>query len=325
MLTKLDEINLINASNALDDFLDKNYVRSETEFDKFDIKNFGLPLLVAADPKIFSFHPKDIFKISKEKILNKIYNLRDLRYSGFVHAFCKNELFLSNFKVRDAYKDYLDMVTAHNSQAKHDISLLLSRHSRVGAFQTRNIPHAGHEKIIERMLENCDHLVINPVIGPKKTGDVTLNALRRSYRYLAKHKYNDRVSFIPISANMYYAGPNEAIHHTILRGRLGFSLFSVGRDHAGADGVYEAHEASDLVSCNQDKFKIKIITHGGAVYCQNCRDILLIGGCNCNDEDIVDISGTQFRDAIQNGKMYEFADANLQAYLTKTNTKIFQK
>ena len=124
---------------------------------------------------------------------------------------------------------------------------------------------------------------------------------------------------------MYYAGPNEAIHHTILRGRLGFSLFSVGRDHAGADGVYEAHEASDLVSCNRDKFKIKIITHGGAVYCQNCRDILFVGGCNCNDEDIVDISGTKFRDAIQNGKMYEFADANLQSYLTKINTKIFQK
>jgi len=217
------------------------------------------------------------------------------------------------------------MITAQNSQAKRNIRSLLSSHSRVGAFQTRNIPHAGHEKIIERMLENCDHLVINPVVGPKKTGDVTLNALRLSYNYLGKHKYNSRISFIPISANMYYAGPNEAIHHTILRERLGFSLFSVGRDHAGADGVYGAHEASDLVSCNRERFNIKVMTHGGAVYCQNCNDYLLEKECNCNDEDIVDISGTKFRDALTRGGMYEFADSGLQTYLTEINIEVFQK
>ena len=38
---------------------------------------------------------------------------------------------------------------------------------------------------------------------------------------------------------------------------LGFSLFSVGRDHAGADGVYGAHEAPDLVNCNRSEFKIQ--------------------------------------------------------------------
>jgi sulfate adenylyltransferase len=325
MLTKLDEINLINASNASDSFLDKNYVRSESEFDSFDISSFGLPLLVAADPKIFSFRPKDIFKISKEKILKRIYNLQNLEYRGLTHAHGKNELFLSNFKVRDAYKEYLDMVTNQNFLAKQSIRSLLRRHSLVGAFQTRNIPHAGHEKIIQLMLENCDHLVINPVVGPKKAGDVTLDALRLSYKYLGTHKYNGRISFIPINANMYYAGPNEAIHHTVLRERLGFSLFSVGRDHAGADGVYGAHEAPDLVNCNRERFKIKIITHGGAVYCQNCCDVVLVNGCNCNDDAIVDISGTKFRAALRDGRMYEFADANLQTYLTTIKTEIFQK
>ena len=325
MLTKLDEINLINASNASVDFLEKNFVRSAKEFEDFDINSAGLPLLVAADPRIFIFRPEDTFKIPKENILNKFYNLKNFSYTGFKHAFSKNELFLSNFKVRIAYKYYLDMVTAQNLQAKRNIRSLLSSHSRVGAFQTRNIPHAGHEKIIERMLENCDHLVINPVVGPKKTGDVTLNALRLSYSYLGKYKYNSRISFIPISANMYYAGPNEAIHHTILRERLGFSLFSVGRDHAGADGVYSAHEAPDLVSCKREQFKIKVMTHGGAVYCQNCNDYLLEKECNCNDEDIVDISGTKFRDALKSGRIYDFADTDLQTYLTEINLEIFQK
>ena len=325
MLTKLDEINLINAANTSDYFLTENFIRSESEFEDFDISSRGLPLLVAADPKVFTFRPKDMFRISKERILKKIYQIQNPEYSGFQHAFHNNELFLSNFEVREQHKKFVEIIINKNIRSKQNIQHLLSRHSSVGAFQTRNIPHAGHEKIIERMLENCDHLVINPVVGPKKTGDVTLNALRLSYSYLGKHKYNSRVSFIPISANMYYAGPNEAIHHTVLRERLGFSLFSVGRDHAGADGVYGAHEAPDLVSCNREQFKIKIMTHGGAVYCQNCNDYLLEKECNCSGDDITDISGTKLRDALKSGRMYEFADSDLQTYLTKMKIEIFQK
>ncbi|MDB2605276.1 hypothetical protein N9Y41_00990 [Planktomarina temperata] len=324
MLTKLDEINLINASNASDDFLNKNFVRSELEFDNFDINSHGLPLLVAADPKVFKFRPKDTFRISKEKLLKKIYQLQDSEYSGFNHAFYNNELFLSNFDVRSSYKKFVEIIRINNARSKKYIEQLLSRHSSVGAFQTRNIPHAGHEKIMERMLENCEHLVINPVIGPKKKGDVTLEALSLSYKYLGKHKYKDRVSFIPISANMYYAGPNEAIHHTILRERLGFSIFSVGRDHAGAEGVYGPHEAADLVKRNRQKFNIQILTHGGAVYCQNCRNVLLVNECNCPGYDMIDISGTKFRSLLKSGKYYEFADADLQTYLTTQGEVIFQ-
>ena len=324
MFTKLDEINLINASNASDDFLNKNFIRSETEFEDFDISSSGLPLLVAADPKVFIFRPKDTFKIAKEKILKKIYQLQDLEYSGFKHAFYNNELFLSNFEVRDSYKKFVEMITIQNTRSKQNIGYLLSRHSSVGAFQTRNIPHAGHEKIMARMLENCEHLVINPVVGPKKKGDVTLEALSLSYRYLGKHKYEDRVSFIPISVNMFYAGPNEAIHHTILRERLGFSLFSVGRAHAGADGIYGPHEASDLVKRNRQKFNIQILTHRGAAYCQNCCKVLLVNECNCNSSDMLDISGTKFRDALKTGKEYAFADLDLQTYLTLQEKEIFQ-
>ena len=325
MLTKQAKINLINASNASDSFLKKNYVRSEKEFENFDIGSHGLPLLISADPNVFVFHPKDTFKISKEKILKKIYQLKNKEYTGFRHAFSNYELFLSNFKVRDDFKVFVDTVTYQNTQAKRTIKSLLSRHSSVGAFQTRNIPHAGHEKIMERMLENCKHLVINPVIGPKKTGDVTLEALSLAYKYLGTHKYKGRISFIPISANMYYAGPNEAIHHTILRERLGFSLFSVGRDHAGAEGVYSSHAAPNLIKRNRERYKIQIMTHSGAVYCRNCDKVLLINECNCQSRYISDISGTKFRAALKNGKTYELADLGLQSYLNLKSKEIFQK
>ena len=324
MLTKLDEINLINASNASGDLLNKNFVRSELEFEDFNVNSLGLPLLVAADPKIFKFRQKDTFRIPKERILKKIYQIQNPEYSGFQHAFHNNELFLSNFEVREQHKKFVENIINKNIRSKQNIQYLLSRHSSVGAFQTRNIPHAGHEKIMARMLENCEHLVINPVVGPKKKGDVTLEALSLSYKYLGKNKFEDRVSFIPISANMYYAGPNEAVHHTILRQRLGFTLFSVGRDHAGAEGIYDPNEASNLVKRNREEFNIKILTHAGAVFCRNCREVLLVNDCKCHSTDLFDISGTKFRAALKTGKQYEFADPDLQTYLASQGKDIFQ-
>ena len=39
---------------------------------------------------------------------------------------------------------------------------------KVGAFQSRNIPHLGHEKLINKLLEKCDVVIINPVWSKKR-------------------------------------------------------------------------------------------------------------------------------------------------------------
>ena len=46
---------------------------------------------------------------------------------------------------------------------------------------------------------------------------------------------------------MFYSGPREAIHHSILRKNLGFDQFLVGRDHAGAENVYKPNLAYQTV------------------------------------------------------------------------------
>ena len=47
---------------------------------------------------------------------------------------------------------------------------------------------------------------------------------------------------------MYYAGPREAVHHAILRRNMGFTHFSVGRDHAGAENFYDPKAAPKLLA-----------------------------------------------------------------------------
>ena len=74
-------------------------------------------------------------------------------------------------------------------------------------------PIFGHELIIKKTLESCAAiLVINPVIGPKKKGDVSVSCLNFVFNDLIKRKYKYKISFEPILANMhYYAGPREAV------------------------------------------------------------------------------------------------------------------
>ena len=64
-----------------------------------------------------------------------------------------------------------------NQKAIAHVKGLREKFNHVGAFQTRNIPHFGHQKIMERMLDFCDHVVVNPVLGPKKAGDATIECL----------------------------------------------------------------------------------------------------------------------------------------------------
>ena len=198
----------------------------------------------------------------------KIYGLSDINYEGFKHAFDKFK-FLSKIRLKTKHHEFLNKIVKQNQDVISYVRTLKSKYRTIGAFQTRNVPHFGHEKIISEMLKNCDHLVINPVVGPKKKGDVRLESLTEIFENLMNEKYMQHVSFFPVYANMYYAGPIEAIHHANLRKKLGFD-FSVGRDHAGSGNVYSPEAASQLVNQLRDSLGIEIMQHCGVVFCNRC-------------------------------------------------------
>ena len=107
------------------------------------------------------------------------------------------------------------------------------------------------------MLDHCDLVVINPILGPKKPDDLNTERLKFIYNNILKPRFYNRILFIPLRANMFYAGPREAVHHSLIREWLGFSHFSVGRDHAGSDNFYRPEEAKNTLKRYQDLFNIK--------------------------------------------------------------------
>ena len=323
-MDKTNFFNLINAGNINSGLLSENFVQSHEDFFNFPVNLKGLPILVAADPAVFEFSSEDVFEIPEDEILTKVYDLANKEYVGYQHAFHSNN-FLSRFRVKKSFEKIEEKIILQNQRVFDEVARIKETYKIVGAFQTRNIPHFGHEKIIERMLELCDHVVINPVIGPKKSGDVKLEVLEMIYEYLISHKYEYRISFLPIFANMFYAGPNEAIHHAILRQKVGFDLFSVGRDHAGAQAAYLPSLAVEKLVENEKNLNIKIFGHHGAVFCETCNSAVLFGECDHNVNKYKDIAGTQFRLSIRNKEIFPFADKEMQSYLKSSNLEVFEE
>lgn len=203
-----------------------------------------------------------------------------------------------------------------NNESKKKIKNLKKKFSKICAFQTRNIPHLGHEEIIKKLLITFDHVVVNPVLGPKKAGDINYKLLYSAFDFLIKKKYKKKVSFVPIIANMFYAGPYEALHHANLRKSYGFDYFVIGRDHAGAQNAYKPHHAIKLADKYKKEIQINIVTLNGAYLCDDCKKIVIKGDCKHSGK-LRNISGTDFRECLITKSNYHYADLDMQKYLKK--------
>jgi sulfate adenylyltransferase len=107
--------------------------------------------------------------------------------------------------------------------------------SKVVAFQTRNPLHRAHEELTKRAAGQIGGgLLIHPVVGVTKPGDVDHFTRVRCYRALVDNYYEPGsvvLSLLPLAMRM--AGPREVLLHAIIRRNFGCTHLIVGRDHAG--------------------------------------------------------------------------------------------
>lgn len=172
----------------------------------------------------------------------------------------------------------------------------------VVAFQTRNVPHLGHEFLQNEGLKHADGLFIQPVIGKKKPYDFNDDCIISAYEMLIdKFHGNKRAMLGALPLKMFYAGPREALMHALIRRNFGCTHFIVGRDHAGVGNFYKANEAQDIFNNFRDReLGIKILKLGEVVFdsdnLRHCFDN------ECDERAKIRFSGTKLRDMIQDKK-----------------------
>lgn len=199
--------------------------------------------------------------------------------------------------------NYYDFIDLRRTPAQVREALEKMGHANVVAFQTRNPMHRIHEELTKRATEEVNgSLLIHPVVGMTKPGDVDHYTRVRVYRALVENYYdqnNTLLSLLPLAMRM--AGPREAIWHAIIRRNYGANHFIIGRDHAGpgtdshGKPFYGPYEAQTMLEQYTDELGVKPIEFRNLVY--------LADEDRYEDETkvpegakIFSISGTQVRD-----------------------------
>ncbi len=248
---------------------------------------------------------EEIYEWNLAETARKIFDTEDLRHPLVAEMHGWGKLNLSGrLKVLQLPRKF-DFADLRLTPAQTRSRLEKLGRKNIVAFQTRNPLHRAHEELTKRAIEDKDAvLLLHPVVGLTKPGDIDHFSRVRTYKVLAENYYDKErllLSVIPLAMRM--AGPREAVWHALIRRNYGATHFIVGRDHAGAGKdsagkpFYQPYAAQDLVKKYSRELNVEMIPFRELVYSpkQDCYV-----EAEKSNTPTLSISGTEMREEYLN-------------------------
>lgn len=252
----------------------------------------------------------EIYEWDQDEAAQKVFGSLDTRHPLVSEMHQWGKINLSGpLKVLALPKHY-DFQELRFTPAQTRERLTAYGHPNVVAFQTRNPLHRVHEELTKRAAKDVDGvLLLHPVVGLTKPGDVDHFTRVRTYKALATGYYDaDRILLALLPLAMRMAGPREAVWHAIIRRNHGANHLIVGRDHAGpgvdshGEPFYGPYDAQEVVERYQDELGVTMVPFHMLVYLpdeQRYEEVSKI----TDSTRTASISGTQVReDYLSQGK-----------------------
>jgi len=179
---------------------------------------------------------------------------------------------------------------------------------KVVAFQTRNPMHRAHQELTFRAASELEaNLLIHPVVGMTKPGDVDHYTRVRCYQALMGHYPHNTalLSLLPLAMRM--GGPREAVWHAIIRKNHGCTHFIVGRDHAGpgsdsaGKAFYGPYDAQKILQKHEEELGIRMVPFKLMVYLEDQDQYVPIDEVPEGVQPKM-LSGTELRDRLADGR-----------------------
>ncbi|MBI1892835.1 MAG: bifunctional sulfate adenylyltransferase/adenylylsulfate kinase [Candidatus Rokubacteria bacterium] len=217
---------------------------------------------------------EEIYEWDRREVAQEVFGTQDLRHPLVAEMQRWGPLNISGrLQVLDLPRHY-DFQDLRLTPAETRTRLAGSRYTNVVAFQTRNPLHRVHEELTKRAAQEVGGaLLLHPVVGMTKPGDVDHYTRVRTYKALAERYYEPgRVLLALLPLAMRLAGPREALWHALIRRNHGANYLIIGRDHAspGTDSAgkpfYGPYDAQELVGRFKDELGVGVVPFRELMY-----------------------------------------------------------
>ncbi len=282
----------------------------------------GIALRNAKNELLAALTIEEIYAWDRDEVARKVFGTTDLRHPLVAEMHRWGPLNISGrLQVLQlpTHYDFRELrLTAAQTRARlatlrtaNPQSAIRNPQLNVVAFQTRNPLHRVHEELTKRAIEAVDGvLLLHPVVGLTRPGDVDHFTRVRTYKALASRYYDpDRIvlSLLPLAMRM--AGPREAVWHMLIRRNYGANHLIVGRDHAGPGNdstgqpFYGPYDAQDLAEQYSAELGVKVVPFTMLVYLPEEGRYEEVSKVTAGVKTAA-ISGTQVRDDyLNNGRL----------------------